>query len=295
MKGEININILDYASACERASNRTNSVRILLLLVSILVFFTFWNSLPFAWHNLRLQGITDAVRLRVWDPKNRDSLESHDLISRFDYAREFAMSRSLTDSAQLQELRIELQKLQLEDLMNVKVPLLGVVMTFDINDLAFISGIAFTVLLTWLRYCLVREVNTLAFAHRKAEQVGETKEFLELLSIKQGLIIPHRKVIVSFWSRLYRSLQFLPFLVYTLIITYDIYTYRFAFTLSPLQTINHLLTGFVFFIVILFTTLFVVNTTQWLIRHGKGMTIEGTSANRRVYARYVKLCFQSSR
>jgi hypothetical protein len=72
----------------------------------------------------------------------------------------------------------------------IRVPFFG--FTFDVNDLGFLGGIGFLVILVCYRFCLTREVNNLRLSFDEAKKKGKDKleELYNLLAMRQVFTVP---------------------------------------------------------------------------------------------------------
>src|SRR5437660_3749154 len=113
----------------------------------------------------------------------RDQPTKIDIIN---YARTFNFSlvRAKAQLAELQHLR--------NTRFGISIPVLGVAINIDLNDLSFIAAITFYAILLWLYFSLVREAKNLKKTLVMAEAVGlETLRIVyDLLSMNQFLTAP---------------------------------------------------------------------------------------------------------
>ncbi|MBK9416177.1 MAG: hypothetical protein IPN62_02545 [Flavobacteriales bacterium] len=93
------------------------------------------------------------------------------------------------DDRELQWILTNLHKAQVDNAMLIEVPILG--LSFDINSLAIISGLAFMILYFLLFYSLSRELKNITLLFRiHRERDITSRDIYQLLSMYQVLTIP---------------------------------------------------------------------------------------------------------
>ncbi len=244
----------DYTDAASGASDRGRFVLIVMITISVLAFGAFWNSWQGSWVNARLNEAKDAYRLKVWDYHNK-SLSNPDSAKIFDEAHWFVQLRGLEDSTRLKEYLGDLQKIQLEQIMQIHVPFFG--MTVDVNDLGILGGLAFVVVLIWMNFSLMREANNLTIAFNWAKVNGALGECYRILTMRQVLTLP---IVGSgiprnrFWQKIPKSLLLLPAIVQLLIFCYDVYSNQLGLSISLANTIILYVLSFCFLVLITILT-----------------------------------------
>jgi len=222
--------------ACRVAQNRTRVTMAVTVSASVLVFAAFWNSWQGSWINKRLHRTNDALELKIWNVHLRDSLKTDELRNRFDKARSFALIRDIADSSHLAEVNRGLQKILTDEVNNIRVPFFGII--FDVNDLGIASGLAFIALLSWLRFCLLREQENLKFTIDEADSQNKLSYCYHVLSMHQLFTLPEiDKQVAAFWRRTPIFLMWLPMLVHTIVFGHDLYSYKYGLTISILNTV----------------------------------------------------------
>jgi len=237
----MNAEMLEAVRATQEASHRVRWVFLITLSTCILVFMALWRETPFAWSASRLQ----TARAVSW---YLDCVETHgehgtdgsEIFSRsqrhdlchyagptplfsdreVERAKRFLQQTKLTP-AQARDRMSSLQKLEIEHILNVTVPVLGV--SFDINDLGLLGGITFLFLAVWFHFCLVREEENVDALFDRARAAGELPAVYSLLAMTQVLLSPPRidGRHTNFWSRLPGLLVWSPALIQPLTVVND--------------------------------------------------------------------------
>jgi hypothetical protein len=177
--------LVPYIDAAEKSSQRARSVVALITITSVLAFASFWNSRDDSWFQQRLNSAEFA--LKYFD-------SSCDLLSDVDRAdcqraKGFIAERNIRVKEHLEHQVQYMNQADVENVTLIRIPFFGV--TFDVNDLGVLSGIAFSILLFWLMYALVSERHDVRFIFRTA---AEKPELLlvtyRLLAMRQVLSVP---------------------------------------------------------------------------------------------------------
>lgn len=144
---------------------------------------------------------------------------------------------------------------QYENLMLVRVPILGI--AFDINNLSLISSVVFLSLMVLLYLSMVRESRNLKtlFTHGSRDDNIDDRRLYELLSMYQVLTVPLKLYspdkMKDKWTRmLIYGIFWLPFMVLLAIFKYDWDTYDIGASLNPGLTLKSTLaTLFMLFLI----------------------------------------------
>lgn len=221
--------------ACRIAQNRTRVALVTTVISSILVFAALWNSWQGSWSNQRLQLTRDAITLKIWNVQLRDSLTTSTQKDEFDKARSFAILRGIADSSRLVEVHQEMQNILIEEISNIRIPIIGII--FDINDLGIASGLSFIALVLWLRFCLMRQLQNLRLTIKEAASQNQLPYCSGILSMHQLFTITETEEGISqIWKKIPTYLIWLPLLVITLVFGHDIYSYNYGVSISFLNT-----------------------------------------------------------
>ena len=169
-----NLTLRDYLDAAGDAAKRTRFVIVVIVITSILTLAGFLNSLQAHWMVQRIQktvndpGLTERDRSYV--------------------ATKFPLvtSPEAFESTK-KEFYSALMKSYVDNTFTIKVPFFGI--TFDVNDLSLLSGLAFFILLTLFRFSLMREYENTHLAFEAAPE-KELVSFYNLLAMRQVLTIP---------------------------------------------------------------------------------------------------------
>ena len=145
-------------------------------------------------------------------------------LNKFDY-REIEISRLVALTTRIEPIKSELQHVKGQSAYLIRVPFFGI--AFEVNDLGFLGGITFVILLIWFILSLWTEVNNLQFIVITAPQ--EHVQFCyHFLAMQQVLTIPPEywkkkdvprdKAVVGLlkhkpWEYMSKILYFLPLLV----------------------------------------------------------------------------------
>lgn len=244
-------------------SGSTRSVLYVLLLINVLALIAVVNTHPYNWTQQRIDFWADTVMKEAADPglKNTTAGQTQSEINR--------THRLILD----QNIRSKIDNYQ-----NVKVPILG--NAFDINNLSFVTGISFVILLIILRFTLSREKNNLRLAleaindrypdefiekdyNQIIEELGgdrkqtirsvnymRRKYHYNFLSMNEVFNIPPLSVSDNFLQRtllgkiVIKNLFYFPYFIYLGIIINDSFTVEFGLQTSPVHTLFSL--GFAF-------------------------------------------------
>jgi hypothetical protein len=161
------------ADACVASTNRSRYVIIVIVFASILAFIGFWNARGNAWIDCRLNMAKKTYifqKLEEYKQKEKSNITKQDsvstqhavnwfskmdtvmsgvLISQTE-AGDFFKNRKFVTPDGLEKYIEDLERLLTEKVLNVQVPIFGVI--FDVNDLGLFVGIAFTIILLWFRF-----------------------------------------------------------------------------------------------------------------------------------------------
>jgi len=159
-------------------------------------------------------------------------------------AKEFVELTRLWSSDQMKIVLQNTEK-QVSDSNVVQIPLFG--LSFHLNDLGLVSGIALLLLVLLLKYALTREVGNLVLAFDRARELDVLDDAYEALSTNEVLHRPEalsatgpdwlserkRKILFRPLIDAPVVLLFVPVVSYTLVTANDFLTWRMGVLLSP--------------------------------------------------------------
>jgi hypothetical protein len=172
----------DYLNSTGDASTRTRLVTIVLVVATFLIFAAVLNSQQTNWMHGRIANLEklDSVYtgLKVGNFPSRASYVRDE-----DYQTAVALYKNRYDA-----LWGAVVRTYIDNSWVVRVPFFG--FSFDINDIGFLGGLGFLIILTCLRFCLTREIDNLRFAFAEARKIGKLDEFYQLLAMRQVFTVP---------------------------------------------------------------------------------------------------------
>jgi hypothetical protein len=180
--------IKQYIEGVTSASDRVRFVLIVMITASILSFSAFWNSRASGWVSQRLhlakvglqlcapapnglQTFGDADGPQFRDNARISKLPPED-VKLVGLAQSFYERRHYHSCDNLRNAVREFDKTESENIEFIHVPFFG--FGFDVNDLGMFSGIAFVVMLMWLRLSMESELRCVQVAFTQAKLDTET-------------------------------------------------------------------------------------------------------------------------
>jgi hypothetical protein len=244
--GELN---KDYIDQCRFAASRTRACILVLVIASILIFAAFWNSYQKSWTNLRITQLENSIKLRVWDIQPRNFVDDEEK-SLYEQAKQFTILRNFTDSLTIIKVLEQLRAYQINEIINVHVPIIGI--RIDVNDLGIASGIAFFVILLWLRSSLIRELHNMHIVIDEAKEINKLNECYHILAMQQLFNIPqienHKR---KKWERkIPIVLIFMPLFVQLVVLLNDIHSLAYAKSINVSFTYLNLAINMIFLVTI---------------------------------------------
>lgn len=218
-----------YLEAAERSSSRTRWSTIVLAIASVLCFIAAWNVEEFGWLRNRREVIHrareysaagESARLALLTHESEserqlyrrasDWLKSNNLKSDRDLVRiPIAFARvtksdsaraapdtieaSLTvdlDAVALELMAGNIERAWVESFVVLDVPFLGI--SFDVNDLGLIAGLAFTIVLLMRKLSLDSERHNLRRLFRVGYRANRLRTTYELICMGQIWTVPRR-------------------------------------------------------------------------------------------------------
>jgi len=225
----IELDINHYLDAAADASKRTRTVIITLVVASVLSFAGFLNSIDQNWMLARVRATSSPNS--VYFKKKFPQLEEN--------SDEAKQGHSMFYDA--------LMKAYVNNTFTIHVPFFGI--SFDVNDLGLLSGVAFLILLLLFRFCLARELDNLRVGFQKADREGRLDTFYLLLAMRQVLSMPrtdwpigrrasgNRKKPGLIVRVVPKSLAWLPVIVLAVVIAHDLLTFPYGNAVSTNHTL----------------------------------------------------------
>lgn len=289
---------LKAIDATQEASQRGRWIYFVIQVASILIFMALWHETPFAWSGSRVQ----TARLVSWylDCKEEkhpeqagfvgDMLsqqEKHDRCHYFnntsfsdkdvERAKKYLEQTKLTPAEARARLK-DLQKAQVEQIVNVSVPFLGI--SFDIDDLSLLGGITFLLLLMWFRFSVWREEQNVQALFLRARRDKELPAVYELLAMTQVLTTPPGSK-EGFWGDLPHGLFWVPVLVQLSVVVNDWVTMGSGLIVNDKMTFFDLGVGTGILGILLTVTLQCRAIARRLDQHWQGAFEEKTALEKR--------------
>jgi hypothetical protein len=151
-----------YISVFSASAGRVRYVMFILMVLSITIVIAQWNTASNSWVQKRHSRLLALERdTRAMPEQAADSLVNERTRGRFKTRAE------LTETAAAYRLRL------IDRVFFTDIPGLGI--TFDINDLGLFSGVAYSLLLMLLVFCLMREHENLYLALFKVMRLHDRK------------------------------------------------------------------------------------------------------------------------
>lgn len=266
------LKLAEVLAAANLSTVRSRAILFILTGASIIAFSSSWKSMQFGWYHKRLQRATAAVdyfeqkvppqklkdlsepqkrRLAGLGIKDEEAWQAY-----LNQGMDFAQARGFANKEHARDYLSALERLSLETVGVIHLPIFGV--SFDINDLGMLAGIAFVVLLVTFRLALARELQNVRIAFRAAHEAHLLKEGYEFLSMYQVMTIPpaigSRPKPNSLLVRAPMLLVWLPFAVQSIIFANDFFSMHLGEVSSAGLTIITLLITFASVFVIFILT-----------------------------------------
>lgn len=238
--------LLEYIRTARGSALPPRVLLFVVVLMSIVAFFSGWNSRPSAWPTARIRAIRSACEILECNRPAKE-VPTEDL-QKYLAIRETAGISTQEDKEHLKEILHTLETARTENIRTVRIPFLGV--TFDINDLGLFSGVAFVLGLTMFRYSLHRELQNIQLAFGRAEQLDRLNpdspffhqaHCFDLMSMGQVAQVPPSRATSgatpTHWRHATKVGLFLPLLVQLYLLINDLSTYRQGMAMSTNATL----------------------------------------------------------
>lgn len=247
----------EHIRAFTSASDRVRYIIFIILVVSVLAFGGFRNSSQDSWTNARVRLLRTALNTQLYDPSPRVLAEiercedargrlpegCRDLLS----ARTLIQVRDLGDELQVRERLKLLEDVQIRQAYNIRVPFFGV--SFDVNDLGMLSGIALLLLTLTHLMAASREHENLHLCMFQVQEVCD-RDVAQDHRLSEANFLYHALAMAQLFSRprtlarwqpglarwLLKVLLLIPLLVQTILFVHDIRTIEFGLLFKPIGT-----------------------------------------------------------
>ena len=261
-----------YIEAYRSSSDRVRLVFFVILVVTVLAFGGWLNSLHRGWLSQRLAQARVALNLEMYPGgrwERQATYELDDLPSsvramstqrREEFvqaAAEMVRSKALGDRNQLENYLQAIEQSWVDQVIRLKVPLIAA--TFDINDLGVLASISLALLAIILMTSLAREHENLFLCMWKVKELCDHHErsgadckedrsslanlLYHALAMAQlfsspPTLVRWRKARV--WHLLSLFLFSLPLVVVVLLFVHNVSTFGFGWRLNPTLTLTSL-------------------------------------------------------
>jgi hypothetical protein len=244
----------------EKSSQRSRTTVIIMVVASILAFMAFWNSRPESWQNERLNRYIQLRQFGYLSDSAKRAVEAKgepQIIAQFHQLRsEFQnVSQYFGKPTYFESYFQIMQRNNLEHVLSVKVPFLGIY--FDVNDLGMLGGFGLAMMTILLFLALSREYTNLVFVFRVIANDNDPHRqtmHYNQLSMTQVFNIPPTMEISNFVKGLTLVLYSLPLIVFGLIWLNDLKTISDGFSISWSNTIISTICSTIFLMLILYFT-----------------------------------------
>lgn len=243
-----NLNFAIVSSAKE-ATERSRKILIFICFAVVLAFSHFWSSRPGSWMNAEIVNFKKSI---LWGVDSNYVKRIVVLEEKRDEFRKIYMAHkrlNLGLSYKLNELR-SLNEMRREELILVKIPVIGV--KFHLNDLGFLGGSAFSILMLLLTLCTGREYDNLCIVKRSLlEHSSSTRNsFMIYMNTFQVMTVPSNSFLPHWYSYLSRIILISPLLMQSIIILNDFNTLSIGLGASKQNTIINTIASFFFLAII---------------------------------------------
>src|SRR6266446_1396671 len=227
------LNIQDYLDASSHASTRARTVVVIMVFASVRVFAGLLNSLESHWMEYRLQLLSD-----INDPYTQGRIGNPPDPSKFPQAEKDPAYQRAVDLHRQKYLAFysSFAKQHVENAYAIKVPFFGI--SFDVNDLGLLGGVAFVIILVLFRLCLSREADNLKLSFTEAKKLGQLSEFYHLLAMSQVFTVPRTAYINRGKFLIYvpKVICLFPLFVDSAVIVHDLITLDIGQRLGKLHS-----------------------------------------------------------
>lgn len=218
----------DYLTAASGSASRTRSVTITLVALSVVMFIGMLNSIEHSWAGARILASQDSESEYVISHVGLPPIAAISKRNSDEYKR----ARTAYDE-RYQQLYSSLMRSYVETGFAVRVPFFGV--AIDVNDIGFIGGFAFVIVLVMFDLSLRRERENLNVAFEYASRTRQLRALYDLLAMHQLFTAPQRRADArrGLTALLPKLICLLPFIVQAAVVGHDIATNAVGDSLDP--------------------------------------------------------------
>jgi hypothetical protein len=184
---EWEIDAQDFLDSTGESSKRTRLVIVVLVIATFLIFAAVLNSQQKNWMHGRLANLE-----KIESPYTKAKLGSYPSRNSYSTEEEYRSACELYRS-RYDALWGAVIKTYIDNAWVVRVPFFG--FSFDVDDIGFLGGLGFLIILTCLRFCLTREIDNLRLALSEARRIGRLEEFYQLIAMRQVFTVPPNEFI----------------------------------------------------------------------------------------------------
>ncbi|HQU86697.1 MAG TPA: hypothetical protein PKY59_26430 [Pyrinomonadaceae bacterium] len=197
---------------------------------------------------------------------------------RKNFDRNFPSERIKKLKDSIDPVKNELVRVKTQNMFLIKIPFFGI--SFEVNDLGFLGGLTFVILLIWFRLSLWTEANNLEFIHLTVSDAN-IRFCYHYLAMQQILTIPpaftkkihfpsSRESInledAKPWKPIPKLLYLLPAIVQSTVFIYDVISYKYGVATSHGMTYFSLSITLLWLVIILIYTFLSFRLAQKLDR-----------------------------
>lgn len=218
----------DYLTAASGSASRTRSVTLTLVALSVVMFIGMLNSIEHSWAGARIMASQDSESAYVISHIGLPPIAA---VSKRD-SDEYKRARAAYEE-RYQQLYSSLMRSYVETGFAVRVPFFGV--AIDVNDIGFIGGFAFVIVLIMFDLSLRRERENLDVAFAYASVTGQLRALYDLLAMHQLFTAPRRRADArrGLTALLPKVICLLPLIVQAAVVGHDIATNAVGESLDP--------------------------------------------------------------
>ena len=231
------LDLMSYIDAASEAAERSRWVILIMVVVGILIFASFWNTRAGSWANQTTVLFRLAAKWFDAGADVRDTLSSEDrqLFDRAAVLIKGAKASGFVSRNEFRESVQVLERVRVETLTFIKVPIVGIAV--DINDLGMLGGISLVIILVMLRFSLARELDNVRQVFSAARRAHCSRVCYELLAMRQVLTVPPALSGTRAWNAVSAVLLLLPLVVQATMFSYDIKSINVGWLLAPFNAV----------------------------------------------------------
>jgi len=265
-------------------SRNVRTLQVTIATCCIIVFIALYNSFQSGWIENRLKIHECQLKYQTYiigdsvPPQCKNDIREY---SKFEDAKKYYDKHYYTPEI-LRHQYVNLLKSKNDNVLLVKMPFFNTV--FDINDLAFMSGLAFFLILIIAIYTLHMKKNRLIvvadFLRSYEQETFEKKLAYYLFMTNQILTIntgPFQTI--KFVKHLPSIVYYMPLTVYIFVLLHDVLTFDLGSQISNTMTIISYGFSLVFLIFIIILTVLIQHASTLIDDVWKGVQAEFETFN----------------